>query len=95
MKSIWSLAAVCRAPYTQKALPIDDFEFAMNSINWIIDNQIIEKRPVYFACLCDLVGKTVVQCFDVNGKKIAMTGDQAYLLFTFNTGSKYVWMSGL
>ena len=28
-----------------------------------------EKRPIYFACLCDLVGKTVVQCFDVNGKK--------------------------
>ena len=28
-----------------------------------------EKRPVYFASLCDLVGKMVVQCFDVNGKK--------------------------
>ena len=47
---------------------IDDFEFAMNSINWIIDKQITEKRPVYYARLCGLVGKMVVQCFDVNGK---------------------------
>ena len=41
----------------------------MNSINWIIDTQIKEKRPVYFVRLRGLVGKMVVQCFDVNGKK--------------------------
>ena len=41
----------------------------MNSINWIIDTQITEKRSVYFARLRGLVGKMVLQCFDVNGKK--------------------------
>ena len=48
---------------------IDDFDFAMNSINWIIDTQITEKRPVYYVRLRGLVGKMVVQCFNVNGKK--------------------------
>ena len=48
---------------------IDDFEFAMNSINWIIDTQITEKRAVYFVRLRGLVGKMVPSCFDVNRKK--------------------------
>ena len=69
---------------------IDEFDFAMNSINWIIDTRITEKRSVYFARLFGLVGKMVVQCFDVNRKKTAMTGDQAYLLFAFNAGKNYV-----
>ena len=53
----------------------------------------MKKDTIYFACLCDLVGETVVQYFDVNGKKTVMTGDQAYLLFTFNTGKKYICMN--
>ena len=54
---------------TKVSIYIDDFEFAMNSINWIIDMQITEKRSISFVRLCDLVGKMVVQCFDVNRKK--------------------------
>ena len=59
--------------YAQCIRSINDFGFTMNSINWIIDTQITEKRPVYLAHLCSLVGKTIVQCFDVNGKNV-MTG---------------------
>ena len=42
----------------------------MNSINWIIDTQITEKRSIYFARLHSLVGKMVVQCFNVNWKQL-------------------------
>ena len=72
--------------YAQCIRSIDDFGFTMNSINWIIDMQITEKRPIYLAHLRGLVGKTIVQCFDVNGKNC----DDRRIRFAFNIGKKYV-----
>ena len=64
--TFYNTASTCTTASTGLQSSIDDFELAMN---WIIDTQIIEKRPVYFACLCGPViarnKRTRIQIFRI------------------------------
>ena len=69
------------------------------SLRWIQLTGLLIRRLQKKTCLFRLFtwpgwqnGSPMLLC---EWKKIAMTGDQAYLLFAFNTGKKYVWSSGL
>ena len=63
---------------------------AINSINWIIDTQITEKNTCLLCLFMQPGWQNCSQMLQYEWKKTAMTGDQAYLLFAFNTGKKYV-----
>ena len=69
------------------SLYVDDFELAMNSINWIIDTQITARLLRPFTRPGWQNGSPMLQC---ELKKTSMTRDQAYLVFAFNTGKKCV-----